>query len=162
MHIEASEKKQLLSGYKIILVIWWALLLSLPMYFVVCTAVGDQLQSSMDSATFTILKSALWCVSVLTLVAVHFLRKFFLQAGGSGLPSVQPESPQHPAVAKYTVVIIMTMALLESIGIYGVVLFFIGKDAASLQQLLIVSAVAMFFYRPRKQELFKLADRMKE
>lgn len=159
MHIETREKEQLLKGYRIVLIIWVAILASLPIYLVVCTAVRDQLQSSVDSNTFEILKYALWGVSAFTLIGAHFLRKLLLRAStGTG---IQTTSPQHPAVAKYTVAIIITMALLESIGIYGVVLYFIGMDTSSLQQLLIVSAIAMFFYRPRKEELFNLAVQMK-
>ena len=159
MHIETREKEQLLQGYRIVLIIWVAILASLPIYLVVCMAVRDQLQSIADFNTFEILKYALWVLSALTLIGAHFLRRLLLRA--STATGVQTVSPQHPAVAKYTVAIIITMALLESIGIYGVVLYFVGMDTTSLQQLLLVSAIAMFFYRPRKEELFTLAVRMK-
>ena len=159
MHIETNEKELLLKGYRIVVIIWGAILASLPIYFVVCTAVRDQLQSSVDSNTFEILKYALWGMSALTLIGAHFLRKLLLRTNAP--TGIQTTTPQHPAVAKYTVAIIITMALLESIGIYGVVLYFIGLDTSSLQQLLIISAIAMFFYRPSKEELFNLADQMK-
>jgi hypothetical protein len=68
---------------------------------------------------------------------------------------------QHPAVARYTVIVIITSALLESIGLYGLILFFIAKDSLSLYQLLGLSAAAMLFYRPKKEDLLALAERMK-
>jgi len=95
----------------------------------------------------------------LTLIGAHFLRKLFLRASAGA--AIQSTSLQHPTVAKYTVASKITMALLESIGIYGVVLYFIGLDSSSFQQLLIISAMAMFFYRPCKEELFYLAVQKK-
>ncbi len=163
MYIEPKEKKQLLGGYKVILVIWWAIFASLFIYLIVCRAIGDQLQN-VDKANIPVdmIKYALWGVSISTLVAAHFLRRFLLRTRSTGLGSISSTAVQHPAVARYTVAIIITMALLESIGIYGVVMFFIAQDAPSLYQLLIISALAMIFYRPRKEELLKLAVQMKK
>ena len=162
MYIEPKEKKQLLGGYKIILVIWWAIFGSLFIYFIVCHAIGDQLQNvGNTNVPVDMIKYALWGVSIVTLVSAHYIRKFLLSTGSTGFSSSQTASLQHPAAGKYTVVIIITLALLESIGIYGVVLFLIAKDTASLYQLLIVSGIAMIYYRPRKEELFELAAKMK-
>lgn len=69
---------------------------------------------------------------------------------------------QHPAVGRYTVVIIILAALSESIGIYGVVLFLISKNSLVLYQFITISAAAMIYFRPRKEELLQLASTMKD
>ncbi len=54
------------------------------------------------------------------------------------------------------------MALSESIGIYGMVLFILSKDSMTLYQFITMSAIAMFYYRPRKEELLEVAAQMHE
>jgi hypothetical protein len=41
------------------------------------------------------------------------------------------------------------------------VLFFISKDAVSLYQLMILAAIAMIMFRPKKEELIEVAEKMK-
>lgn len=158
MHEEQKEMKQLETGWRVILMIWGAILASLGIYLVVCLVVEKELQIKLDpDFPLDTLKYSLFGVSFFTLFLVHYIRKFLLRAGNSS----QTSSPQHPAIAKYSVAVVITSALLESIGIYGVVLFLISKDTLSLYQLLIISAAAMIHFRPRKNELLNLAAQMK-
>ena len=162
MHEEQKEMKQLETGWRVILMIWGAILASLGIYLVVCIVVEKNLQINLDpNFPLETLKYALFGVSFITLFVVHYIRKFLLRTSNSTVTSSLTSSPQHPALGKYSVAVVITSALLESIGIYGVVLFFISKDTLSLVQLLTISAVAMIHFRPRKDELLNLAARMK-
>jgi len=53
---------------------------------------------------------------------------------------------------------VISLALSESIGIYGLVLFLLGKNTMDLYLFILVSAGAMIMYRPRKDELLSLAQ----
>ena len=163
MHEEQNEMRQLDRGWRGILLIWGAILASLGIYLVICiTIIKDQLQISIDpNLPIEKIKYALFGVSFTTLFLVHYLRKFLLKISNSAVNSKQSQSTQHPAVGKYTVAVIITSVLLESIGIYGVVLFLMAKDTLSLYQLLIISAVAMIYFRPRKDELLNLSAQIK-
>lgn len=162
MYIDQKEMKQLDTGWRVILIIWGAILFSLFIYLVVCILIKDQLQISINSdLPIETIKYALFGVSFITLFVVYYLRKFLLRINNSTVNSSQSQSPQNPAVGKYTVAVIVTSALLESIGIYGVVLFLMTKDTSSLYQLLIISAAAMIYFRPRKDELLNLSAQMK-
>ncbi len=162
MHEEQKEMKQLDTGWRVTLLIWGAILASLGIYLVVCMIVEKDLQINIDpKLPLETIKYALFGVSFITLFVVYYLRKFLLRTISSNVISSQTSSPQHPAVGKYLVSVIITSALLESIGIYGVVLFFLAKDTSSLYELLIISAVAMIYFRPRKDELLNIAAQMK-
>lgn len=163
MNGEQNEIKQLDTGWRVILMIWGAILASLGVYLFVCIYFENSLEIN-NNSEFPIekLKYVLFGSSCITLFVVYYLRAFLLRPNSSFVNSAKMSSPQHPAVAKYTVAVVITSALLESIGIYGVVLFLLSKDARSLYQLLIISAVAMIFFRPRKEELLNIAKHMKE
>lgn len=159
---DPNETKKLDSGFLVILIIWGAIFASLGIYLGVCLVLGDTFPGAAgDDFPLATLRYALFGISVVTLVVVHFLRGFMLEHPGFVRGSGAGPVAQHPAVARYTVIVIITSALLESIGIYGLILFLLAKDALSLYQLLGLSAVAMLFYRPKKEELLELVERMK-
>jgi hypothetical protein len=93
---------------------------------------------------------------------MNHIRKFLLNPERSGGRPARTTSAQHPEITKYTTVVVITSALLESIGIYGVVLFLLARDTRLLYQLLMISAAAMIYFRPRKEKLLALAEQMKE
>ena len=62
-----------------------------------------------------------------------------------------------PFIAKYATAVIVSLALSESIGIYGFVLFLLGGGFKTLYIFIAVSALAMVFYRPKREEMEKLA-----
>jgi hypothetical protein len=51
---------------------------------------------------------------------------------------------------------IVSLALAESVGIYGFVLSMIGQNPIDLYLLLVVSAATMYYYQPREDELAAL------
>ncbi|MDY6790406.1 MAG: hypothetical protein SWH54_03960 [Thermodesulfobacteriota bacterium] len=161
MYEEQEQMKQLETGWRVVLLIWGAILASLGIYFVVCMIIEKEMQINIDpKLPLETIKYTLFGVSIITLFVVYYLRKFLLRTTSSTIISSQTSLPQHPAVGKYLVSVIITSALLESIGIYGVVLFFLAKDTSSLYQLLIISAGAMIYFRPRKDELLNMAAQM--
>jgi hypothetical protein len=56
-------------------------------------------------------------------------------------------------MAVYTKATVITLALAESIGIFGLVLFFLGDSFQVLYLFIAVSAAVMFYYRPKRDEL---------
>ena len=158
--LQKDELEQINKGWKTIRVIWLALLGSLVVYLVVCMVIGDQLTISMAGSQLEIFKYALFGVAVMTLFGAYFFRKLFLKSI-AGMPGTGHQAASHPAVGKYMVVIVIVMALLESIGIYGVVLFMVSKDTVSLYQLMVLSAIGMLYFRPKKEELIDVAEKMK-
>ena len=159
--LEKTELDQLDKGWTVIMIIWAALLASIGFYLVLAKILGNQINAApgpdFPVATF---KLILYIVSLATLVVTYFVRKAMLNATGLSIGPAG-KSQQHPALGKYTVIIIVSLALSESIAIYGLVLFFIARETMALYQLMIISAAAMIYYRPKKEELLALAEKMK-
>ena len=159
--LQKQELDQIDKGWAKIMIIWIAMLSSLGIYLVVCKVIENQVPVSMESPQLEVFKYALFGVSAMTLLGTYFLRIFMInQISRPGKGSAF-QSDTHPAVGKYLTVIVIIMALSESVGIYGMVLFLISKDAVSLYQLMILSAIAMFLFRPKKEELIDVAAKMK-
>jgi hypothetical protein len=137
-------------------IIWFAMLASLAVYLFVGLQAQTALQVTMDKDTFAMMKKALYIVAFATLIATRYIRKLFLSGKIQHRPPAQ--TSQHPALQKYTAAVILALAMSESIGIYGLILFLLGKNTMDLYLLILISAAALFMFRPRKDEVIKLAQ----
>lgn len=159
--LQKQELDQIDKGWAKIMIIWIALISSLVFYLVICKAVENQVPVSKEGPQLEVVKYALFGISALTLAGAYLFRKFLMNNVARSVKGSVFQSNTHPAVGKYLTVIVIVMALSESVGIYGMVLFLISKDAVSLYQLMILSAIAMILFRPKKEELLAVAEKMK-
>jgi hypothetical protein len=148
--------QELNKGMLILNIIWFGMLASLAIYLFVGLQVETIVQVPIDKDTFAIIKKVLYVVAFTTLIATGYIRKLSLSGKIQHRPPTQ--TSQHPALQKYTAATILAFAMLESIGIYGLILFLIGKNTMDLYLLILISAAAMFIYRPRKDGVIKLAQ----
>ena len=164
--LSPSEKEALDKGMIVLWIIWGAILISLFVYVLVCHLAGDQIRQNLNpDMPLTLFKNILYAASVLTLLISYFVRKAVLSVRSSSTRTRSSNISQQPAqpafMGKYTVAMIVSLALSESIGIYGVVLFFMGDSLQTLYTFIGVSAMAMILYRPKKEEIITLANEMK-
>ena len=161
-----AEKEVIDKGMIVMWFIWSAILLSLFMYVLICHFVGDQVrQHSHPTVSLDLLRNILYAVSAAELVISFFLRKLALtvrssasrQAGTGGLPP----ATQTTAVGKYTVSMIIALALSEAIGIYGLILYFIGDTFQTLYTFIGIAVIAVIFYRPKREDVETLTEHLK-
>ena len=57
-----------------------------------------------------------------------------------------------PAKNRYFLTVLVSMALIESIGLYGLLLFYLGDGVNSLFIFSGLSALGLFLYRPKLAE----------
>jgi F0F1-type ATP synthase membrane subunit c/vacuolar-type H+-ATPase subunit K len=158
--LSPGEMEKINKGWTIVNIIWMAMLLSLLVYLVVGLAVADEIDISIEESVFQTIRSVLYVVSFVTLIATKFIRKIVLSGKGQGnITGAYQQSDQKtasPLLAKYTTAMIIALAMSESIGVYGLVLFFLGKNQFDLYLLIMVSAGAMLYYRPKKEEIISM------
>ncbi len=141
-------------------IIWFAMLMSLAIYLFVGIQVGTNVQSSMNEDTFSILRTVLYALAFAILIATRYIRKLIFSGKSQvGRPA---QVLKHPALQKYSAATIVALVMSESIGIYGLVLFFLGKDSTDLYLLILISAAAMVMYRPKKDAMINLVQESRE
>ena len=158
-----NETEQLEKGIKTLYIIWLAMLASLGVYLGVCEFLKkDWPLDIAPSLPVETIRYALAAVSGATLMGTYFLRRHLVQKQKPFNPGPTNLSQgQHPAMARYTVAVVISLALAESVGIYGLVLFLLSKDSMTLYQFMGGSAVAMIYFKPSKEELMSVVDQMK-
>ena len=136
-------------------IIWFGMLGSLALYLIIGLQAAASIQVSMDKSIFNVVKTVIYLFTLIIIVITRYIKRYILSGKSQQGQSIQ--SFQSLTLQKYTTVMIISWALLEAIGIFGLVLFFLGKNRMDLYLLIIISAVAMLWYRPKKDELISLA-----
>jgi hypothetical protein len=147
--------QELEKGISMLKMIWGALVVSLLMYIFIAPMMMETSKINFPPETYDTLRKALYGVAFLTLAVTWFVRRLLLAASAPK----QTKSRQHPAIQRYTTAMIIALAMSEGIGIYGLILFLVGKNQLDLYLLTALSAAAMTLYFPRREEVISLAKR---
>ena len=157
-----AEKGLYEKQLQVMWIIWAGMLGALVVYVSICLLGGDVIRGSTSSLPLDLIRDILYGIAILTVILTHFLRNFILagRSGGSEPMSLKPPSPadQSAVVGKYVTAMIVSLALSESIGIYGLVLFLLGADLRTVFIFNGIAALAMFIYRPKREELETLSS----
>lgn len=160
--VEAQEKEAINKGMLTLWVIWGAMLVTLFFYIVACLILGEGFGRVEGSdLPIGLLRKILAGIGVVVLLVAYLMRRSML-SNQRVIPRPKPVERTAgwntiPYVAKYVAAVIVSLAMSESIGIYGFVLFLLGDSFQTLYTFIAVSALAMVFYRPKKEELERLA-----
>ena len=160
---EQSYDFSLNKSWLTIRIVWTVLFGSLGVYFLISTFVGAGREPAPD-VPLGLLKNIFSGLAITLFAAAYIVRKKMIGAvDADRRSSPRPAgAPDQAATGRYLTAIIVTATLSETIGAFGLVLFFLSGDAATLYQFLILSAIAMLTYRPRKDEFLRfIGDRQK-
>lgn len=146
-------------------IIWAAMAGSLLLYVFICHQFGEEIRRNIDHHfPVPLLRNIFYMIAVITLFLTHFLKRLMLsgtsRASSSKALQSGPHSNQPPFLAKYATALIVSLALSESTGIYGVALFLLGDGFQTLYIFTAISGLAIYFHRPKKEELEALASAM--
>ena len=162
--LDEAEKKVVERGMMALWFIWGAIFISLFIYVFIAHALGEEIrQVSMKESDLSLLRNILIVVGIFEIFIIHILRRFMLPKSPDEYKTGNREMAAHSEASSflplYTRATIITLALAESLGIYGLVLFFLGDSFHTLYLFMAVSAVIMFYYRPKKRELILLVGK---
>lgn len=144
-------------GLRTMTVIWAAMLVSLALYLFIAMQIGETIKVAMAPDLLDILRTVFYVLSFVILLVIRIVRRLVLSGKGVGA-SRQLSALSDPLLQKYLAATMIALALAESIGIFGFVLFLVGKSAIDLYVLIGLAAVTMLVYRPRKDDLLALAQ----
>lgn len=154
-----NDRAAIAQGMRTLWIIWGAMMGSLVLYVFICYQWGDELRQAGSPAAVPVgtMRTLFFGITVFILAAARLIRKFMLArrpeapavmtstAPGSGNPSL--------FLATYSTAVIVSLALSESIGIFGLVLFVLGDSLQVFRLFVAISVAALYFFRPRREEL---------
>ncbi|MDR2549313.1 MAG: hypothetical protein LBD10_03800 [Desulfobulbus sp.] len=148
--------QELDKGMVMLKTIWYALAGSLVMYVIAVPFLLGEAAANVTADFYGQLRLLLYAAAGMTLAVSWLARRLLLAARKPPAPS---KSRQHPVVQRYTTAMIVTLALVEAIALYGLILFLVGRNPTDLLLLSALAAAAMVFYFPKKNDLIDLAEK---
>jgi len=160
--LDVGTNEQLKKGLPTLWIIWGAMVFSLVLYLVVADYVAKEIPlPKLEPDLRELLRTVMIALSLVELLIAVWLRKRLL-AGKYSPRTTSPRSAANhltPLVAGYLSGMMICLALCESVGIYGFVLFLLGEPPATLYGFVGVAILGMFLFRPRLADLENLALR---
>jgi hypothetical protein len=132
------------------------LLTTLLTYIVACFAFGDQIQNTLPDDQRVLIRTILYVAAIITFPMTNLIRHIQLR-----LNQTMPFSdiiPRVVAKRRYLVTTILSMLLIESIGVFGFVMFVLGDNFNTLFIFSGLSALGFFLYRPKLTEYISIVE----
>ena len=132
------------------------MLATLATFLIVCIAFGDQIQEPLPETQRVLIRTILYVVAIVTFPMTNLIRHIQLR-----LNQTMPYSNATPGMVakkRYLVTIIVSLSLIESVGIFGFVMFILGDNFNTLYIFSGLSALGMFLYRPKVDEYARIVE----
>ena len=144
------EPEQLQSDLMLPWFIQGFMLFTLAVAVIVCIFFGDQIQQPLPEAQRVLIRTILYVVAIVTFPVTNLIR--FIQLRLNQTMPYSQGQPEIEAKKRYLVTVIVSMSLIESVGIFGFVMFILGDNFNTLFIFSGLSALGMFLYRPKVDE----------
>jgi len=145
------EREPLKSDLILPWVIVGMMLAMLAAYVIICHVMGERLQQPLPETQRVLVRTILYVIAIVTFPLTNLIRHIQLR-----LNQTMPCSPTHEAVAtaksRYLATVIVSMSLVEVVGIFGLLMFIFGDGFNTLYIFTGLSALGLFLYRPKTAE----------
>ncbi len=149
--LKEEEKEQFRKSIMMIWIIWVAMLGTLAIYFMIVRFFGNEIKSNISyDIPLKKLKDILIVVSAVGVALAFFLRRFMLTMQKS------PSFEISQVAGKYASAVLVSLAISETIAIFGLILYMLGADLTTFHIFIAFSAMAMVYYRPKTEEIKRL------
>lgn len=138
--------------FRVAQVIWIAILAALVIYLGVGHVFFGRDFVDAETVPLSLIRNILAGVGGLMLVGSWFIRRSMLVGNGSA-------SPPDAAVvaANYRKATMISAGICEAVGLFGLVLVFLGDSLQTLYLFVVLATAAMIIQRPKMEELQRLA-----
>lgn len=130
-------------------------LISLMGLLVICHIYAEKIQLGLVEQQRVIIRTVLYVVAIMTFPLMKFIRHVMLRLN-------QRKNSNRSVKSRYRLTIIVSMLVAESIGLYGLIMYVLGDSYNTLYIFIMMSALAMFLYKPNLQEYKGLLENLSE
>lgn len=159
------EVRQLKAGMFKVWTVWIAMFLTLVLSLILVFLFGRNVEQRHHPQTVWQITQILYGVSVVGLILAYFIRKYMLRrASSKPFTEETGNTPGQisPYIARYKPAVVVSLAIAESIAAFGLTIFFMNGNLSTFLIFLAISLCGLFLYRPKFEEVEKLAISIKQ
>ena len=159
------EVRQLKAGMFKVWTVWIAMFLTLVLSLIFVFLLGKNIEQRHHPHIVWQITQILYGVSAVGLILAYFIRKYMLhRASSKPLPTETGNTPGQisPYIARYKPAVVVSLGIAESIAAFGLTIFFMNGNLSTFLIFLAISLCGLFLYRPKFEEVEKLAISIKQ
>ncbi len=150
------EREQLMSDLVLPWIIVGMMSVMLAAYIVICHTLGEQLRQPLPEAQRVLVRTVFYAVAIVTFPLTNLIRHIQLRLNQT-MPSSRT-ARGNAAKSRYLATIIVSMSLIEVVGIFGLIMFVLGDGFNTLYIFTGLSALGLFLYRPKADEYLEIIE----
>jgi hypothetical protein len=156
------NREQLKSDLILPWVIVGMMLTMLAAYVIVCHTLGEQLRQPLPEAQRVLIRTVFYVIAIATFPLTNLIRHIQLRLNQTMPHAYAMQGAVALAKNRYLVTVIVSMSLIEVVGIFGLVMFVLGDGFNTLYIFTGLSALGLFLYRPKTDEYSAIIKAMTE
>lgn len=127
----------------------------LAVYLLLCLSFGPAWQQPIPEPQRVLVRTVFYIVTIVGFPMTHLIRHIQLRLNQT-MPG--KKSAKH----RYLLTILVSMSFAEAVGIMGLVMFLLGDEVNTLYIFALLSALAIYLYRPKMQEYLDILTALAE
>jgi len=149
-----TEYKRLKAELTLHWVIVAMMLSMLVIYNLVCHLMAAEIQINLAEEQRVFIRSILYVVTIAVFPLTNLLRHILLRLN-------QTMPGDNPAKNRYLMTTVVTLASIEIVGVFGLVMFVLGDGYNTLYIFTSLAVLGVFLHRPREQEYKQIIAALK-
>jgi nitrate reductase NapE component len=118
---------------------------------IICHQFGHELQEPIPEAQRVFIRTTFYAIAIGIFPITNLIRHIQLR-----LNQTMPGNKS--AKSRYLLTVIVSMALIEGVGVLGFVMFMLGDNFNTLYIFTGLSALGLYLYRPKEGEYLRIVD----
>jgi hypothetical protein len=131
------------------------MLVTLMIYLFICHQFGHELQEPLPEERRVFIRTVFYGIAIVAFPITNLIRHVQLR-----LNQTMPGNKS--AKSRYLLTVIVSMALVEGVGVLGFVMYMLGDDFNTLYIFLGLSVLGLYLYRPKEEECFEIVKALSE
>lgn len=124
---------------------------TLLVYVIVCHQFGHDLQAPLPEERRVFIRTVFYALAILAFPVTNLIRHIQLR-----LNLTMPGNKS--AKSRYLLTVIVSMLLIEGVGVLGFVMFMLGDDFNSLYIFTGLAVLGLYLYRPKQEEYASIVE----
>lgn len=132
-----------------------ALMVSQAVYIVLCHSLGNEIRYILNSEQRILIRSILYVVTIILFPLTTLLRHILCRLN-------QTMPGDKPAQQRYLSTVIVSLTLMESVGIFGLLMFIFGDGFNTLYIFSGLACLGFFLQRPKFEEYQAIVEALNQ
>ncbi len=132
-----------------------AFVISPVIYIALCHILGAEIQSAISLEQRVLMRSIFYALAIATFPLTTLIRHIFVRLNQT-MPGTQP------AQQRYLTTLLVSFALMETVGLYGLIMFVLGDDFNTLYIVSGLAVLGFFLHRPKQDEYQSIVEALEK